>query len=572
MSELFADQLRIINSVFKNAIEPKTVHVDVPNIQANLLQHQKSMIHMMYAHYLRMTHGFIWGNQLIHGKVGIIADPAGTGKTLSILGFISLLKNTRSIFQNNALCQGDLEHESNSYFYSNHIRTVTDTSSTNLIIVPQNVYTQWKDEIQRSTSLTCFQIESRRVLRNNTTPTLLCGSDFVLTTNKLYRYVQEYALEKGIRWKHIFIDDAAGIHISSKEPAFAFDFLWLISSNWLGLLFRNIWLSPSNLLYIRDRFTLHRDCDDWLVRASEQGTHISTTINSSVFLKQYLPYTHPCRSTLVLMNSNQSLESSYTLPQPIQLSLECRQNYTLSTLAQTPVQLENSIKIPAILTSLGVRSYDISGLIIDYPEKECVIRCKVDDVCSICLDATINRTFATCCMNTFCGSCILRNTIISDTCPTCRSEINTDDMVFMPKPSDILGVSGETVILNRHETCIDYIKRHRNEPILIYTIFENTYYQLLPDLEKLGIETDRLSLPTIQRTLADFTSGRVKVLFASNLDIIRGLNLTKIQHLIFFYEMAFSEQQQLLVSSAQRLGRQNPLSVVQLRSERLHLE
>ena len=572
MSELLADQLSIINSVFKNAIEPKAVNVLTPNIQKNLFQHQKGMINMMYAHYLRMTHGFIWGNQLIHGKVGIVADPAGTGKTLSVLGFISLLKNTPSLFQNNALCQGDLAQESNSYFYSNDIRTIIDSSATNLVIVPQNVYAQWKDEIQRSTTLSCFQIESRRILRNNTTPGLMSSSDIVLTTNKMYRYVQDYAVEKGIRWKHIFIDDATGIHISSKEPSFKFDFLWLISSSWLGLLFRNTWISPSNLLYIRDRFNLHQDCINWLIKANEQGGNISTSINSSAFLKQYLPYTHPCRSTLVLMNSNQSLHESFTIPQINSLYLECRQNYTLTTLAQTPQLLTRPTRIPSILTSLGVRNYDISGLITDYPEKEIVIRGKVDDDCSICLDSTVNRTFTTCCMNSFCGSCILRNTIISHTCPTCRSDINTDDIIFMPKPADLLDISGEKIYLNRHETCIDYIKKHRNESILIYTIFENTYYQLLPDLEKLGIESDKLNLPTIQRTLADFESGRIKVLFASNLDIIRGLNLTKVQHLIFFYELAFSEQQELLISSAQRIGRQNSLSVLQLRSQGLHQE
>lgn len=572
MSELLADQLSIINSVFKNSIESKSVNVLTPEIQKPLLQHQKGMINMMYSHYLRMTHGFIWGNQLIHGKVGVVADPPGTGKTLSVLGFISLLKNTPSLFATNGLCQGDLAEQSTSYFYSNHVRTVTDASSTHLIIVPQNVYAQWKDEIQRSTTLSFFPIENRRVLRNNTTQTLMCSSDVVLTTNKMYRYVYDYAVEKGIRWKHIFIDDAASIHISSKEPSFSFDFLWLISSNWLGLIFRNLWISPSNLLYIRDRISLHEDCVNWLMDVNENGANISTAISSSAYLKQYLPYSHPCRSTIILRNSSASLRESFTLPQINDVSLECRQNYTLTTLAQTPQILTNPKKVPSVLTSLGVRNYDISGLIIDYPEKEEVIMRKAEDDCSICLDCTINRTFATCCMNSFCGGCILKNTIISHTCPTCRSDIHTDDIVFMPKESDILGISGEKILLNRHETCIDYIKKHRNEPMLIYTIFENTYYQLLPDLEKLGIESDKLNLATLHKSLADFEAGRTKVLFASNVDIIKGLNLTKAQHLIFFYELAFSDQRELLISSGQRIGRQNPLSVIQLRSQGLHQE
>jgi SNF2 family DNA or RNA helicase len=572
MSEFLADQLDIINTVFKNSVEPKISNIVTPEIQKTLYQHQKNMIQMMYLHYLRMTQGFVWSNQLIHGKLGILGDPAGTGKTLTVLGFISLLKNSQPLYLNNVLCQGDLVEESNSYFYSNQLRSVSDISSTNLIIVPQHLYFQWKDEIQRSTTLSFFPIENRRILRNNTTPQLICSSDIVLITNKMYRYVQDFALEKNIRWKHVFMDEASTIHISSKEPKCSFDFLWLITNSWLGLLFRNAWITPSNLLHIRERFNLHPDCIQWLVKMNEQGGSLSTSIQSFSFLRQYIPYTHPCRAILVLINSQLSLQNSYTLPQINETTLECRQNYTITTLAQTPSLLTSTIKLPTILNSLGVRNYDISGLICDYPERNELIQTKAEDDCSICLDSTINRIFTTCCMNTFCGGCILRNIIISRVCPTCRAQINTDDIAFTPKQSDIQDISGQQILLSRQDTCVEYIKKHRNESIIIYTVFENTYYQILPELTREGIESDKLTPATYNRTVADFEAGRTKVIFTSNVDLIRGLNLIKAQHLIFFYEMAFLEQKQLLISSAQRLGRQTPLTVVQLRCLEQHQE
>lgn len=566
MSNSLSEQLSIINNVFKNTIESKNTNINTQHILCQLYPHQKNMVSSMYLHYLRMIQGYVWNRQIIHGKLGIIADPPGTGKTLSALAFISLLKSNPTLPVTNLLRQGDLNEDSNRYFYSNHITTTTDVSATHLIIVPQNTLSQWKHTLQTQTNLTFFTVENRRILRNRTTPNLMCEADLVLITNKVYRYVQDYAYENNIKWKHVFIDDAAHIHFAANEPRLSFEFLWLITPNWINFMFRNTWISPSNLLYIRDRNEIHEDCYSWLIHVNNTATNISTSITASAFFKSYIPYNHNARNVLVLMNSKKTLEDSFTLPPPQLNSIECRINYTITSIAQTPRVLLSRKKLPEIYDSMGVRQYDISGIIVDYPEKEALILRKSVDDCSICLDSTQHRTFATCCMNCFCGACILRNLVVSNVCPTCRKNINTDDLAYTPASEDI-DISGSTPLLNRHDTCISYIKKHINEPMLIYTVFENTFYQLMPELQQLGIEAERLELATLQRTLNDFNSGRIKVLFASNIDIIRGLNLTKLKHLIFFYELAFSEQRELLISSGQRLGREESLKIVQLRSQ-----
>lgn len=565
MSVSLADQFSIINNIFTNTIEQTQNNINTPNITKQLYPHQKNMVNAMNLHYLRMTHGYIYNNQLLHGKLGIVADPPGTGKSLSILSFISMLKNTQSNQPNNILRQGDLDENSNRYFYSNYLTSTTDVSSSHLIIVPQHLMAQWKQEIEVSTNLNFFMVENRRILRNRTTPSLMCQADIVLITNKVYRHVHDFAVNNNIRWKHVFIDDASSIHFTSSDPKLVFEFLWLITPNWLNLMFKNTWISPNDILYIRDRNQIHNDCYDWLTKMNSTATTISSSIVSSAFLKQYIPFGHNARHIMVLLNSKKNLTESYNIPQPVLNSIECRINYTLTSLSQMPSTLNSPKKIPDVYESLGVRQYDISGIITDYPEKSALIQRKIeDDCCSICLDSVQNRTLATCCMNAFCGGCILRNLIISNSCPTCRKVINTDDLAFIPTQSDN-DISGQNMLFNRHDTCINYIKTHANEPILIYTVFENTFYQLLPDIQRLGIEVGRLENTTINRTLDDFESGRIKVLFASNIDLIRGLNLTKLKHLLFFYELAFSEQRELLISSGQRLGRVDPLHIVQLR-------
>lgn len=567
MSVSLADQFSIINSIFSNTIDKTNNNLHTHHITKQLYPHQKNMINAMNLHNLRMTQGYVYNNQIIHGKLGIIADPMGSGKTLSVLGYISYLKNTQHTHINNIVRQGDLDENSNRYFYSNHLTNTLDVSSTHLIIVPHHLLAQWKYEIETSTNLNAFIVENRRVLRNRTTPILMCEADVVIISNKVYRYVNDFAVNNNIRWKHIFIDDASSIHFTSSEPKLIFDFLWLITPNWINFMFKNIWINPNDLLYISDRNQIHNDCYEWLTLMNSTSNNISTSIVSSAFLKQYIPFSHSARHVIVLHNSKINLNESYTLPRPICIPIDCRINYTLTTLAQMPSTLSSPKKIPTVYESLGVRQYDISGIITDYPEKSALIQRKLDDdCCSICLDSIQNRTLSTCCMNVFCGGCILRNLIITNTCPTCRKNINTDDLAFVPTLLDS-AISGENILFNRHDTCIKYIKEHANEPMLIYTVFENTFYQLLPDIQRLGIEVGRLEHTTINRTLEDFDSGRIKILFASNIDLIRGLNLTKLKHLLFFYELAFSEQRELLISSGQRLGRVDPLHVVQLRSQ-----
>ena len=560
------EQLTLINTIFSNAIEAKHDILPTPNITTPLLSHQTALVHSMYLHQMRMTHGTVYNSQIVHGKLGILGDPPGTGKTLSALSYISFLKSAPSANNYAGVRQGDLDDQSNRYFYSNHTFVASDISATHLIIVPIHLFSQWKNEIQRHTNLTHFAVENKRVLRNRSTAELMATSDFVLTTNRMYRYVHEFAAEHRLRWKHVFIDEAATIHLTANDPQLNFEFLWLISSAWLGFIFRNTWISPTNLLYIHESSQpLNSECMVWLQKMNNYNTNISTAITSSTFFKQYIPYGHNARSQLVLTCSPSLLNGSYSIPQLRNEVIECKQNYTLNSLRHMATDGFSSSEIPYIFESLNVGAYTLPEFLEDNESRKSLILTKMEDECAICIDTPTQRVLTTCCMNAFCGGCILRHIMLNTRCPTCRADISLDDLAYFP---DLSG-SGVSVALpcNRHDTCIKYISQHMGEPVIIFTIFENTYYQLLPELQRLGIESERLESSTANRVMNELNSNRVKVIFISNIDIIHGLNLTKIQHLIFFYEVAFYDQKELLISSAQRLGRLTPLTVIQLHSQ-----
>ena len=108
---------------------------------------------------------------------------------------------------------------------------------------------------------------------------------------------------------------------------------------------------------------------------------------------------------------------------------------------------------------------------------------------------------------------------------------------------------------------------HPNESHIVYTAFDNTFYQIQHLLGTSGIVCEQLdSNPgKFNRTISNFNKGLTKVLVVSSLRQIQGVTLSKASHLIFFYELSSCGQGQTMIHSAHRLGREGPLTLVQLR-------
>jgi len=511
-------------------------HIHYQHLKTKPFLHQISMIEEMRQFRKRMTEGFSHENEFITGKLGILADPPGSGKTLSVLGYIGLHEEVVPRL-------GDLNTHSNRYFVSHQAPLRQDGSSITVVIVPTHLLTQWQEEVERHTHLKVFTISNRRILRNHSTGHLLCRSDFILTTNRLWKDVYAYTQKEHILWKNLFIDEATSIYFSPMDGVPAFGFLWLITSNWLSLQFRNQHLNVTD---------------------SDQRNWIYCTTESSAFYKQLVPWTHPLRYLLLLRN-NPSM--SYPYPSLERQEIHCQQQYTLlnlppSILGTNYDGLTHS-RIPTLFSALHVPMYTADMLKQQFGRSE-LIDSKQKDDCSICLDPTQHTVFVPCCMNVFCGACILRQLIMSGVCPTCRAELTLAHL----HPLLLDCSQNQQVLRTKLDTCFQYIQQHmtNTNAFLVYTTYENTYYQLQPQFTEAGISCDNIELHSqrIAKSVANFNSGRTKVLFISNVDAIRGLTLSRATHLILFYAVPSSEREQILIHSMQRVGSQGPKQVLQL--------
>jgi SNF2 family DNA or RNA helicase len=558
------DKLVLLNNIYNNTLQPGKMLNQVSVIKTQLFPHQNTLVNGMHLYRDKMTRGFLLGNQAINGKIGIVGDVAGTGKTLSILAYLASQVATFP----RMTCE--LTNNSSKYFFSHELYHLSDASSTNLIIVPHSLFNQWRQEIALHTTMAYVPIETKRFIRGADLAQKMVNSTFVLTTNKCYKFVQEYALENGIQWNNVIIDEASSIYINSSDPPLRFQFLWFVTNNWIPLIFKTPSIIKSNLYHLRERVKLNPELERWLL--DNINVHYEGQLVSSSFLKEYMPFFHQNRGSIVLRNSIDFINSSINLPLIENSLLQCKPNITLNSLmsyylARNIEPTISSLKIPNLFQALGVKFSNLEEYITNQlPTKHNLIRRKVEEgECVICLDRAEYPTIVNCCYNIYCGKCLLRNMIVNQKCPTCREVLSTNNICCLKALTE----DEKILARNKTEVCLDILNSNKNGKFIIYSAFDNIYYQLFEEIDRLGLKAERIesNLFSLLKTVKNFQEGNTNILFVSNVDLIRGLSLVTTSHLIFFHELPVSELKQVLIHSAQRIGRKHPLKLIHLNSE-----
>lgn len=562
------EKLVILNNVYQNTfIEKDTSSFEKSYlIMSELYPHQKSLIQGMIRYREIMTRGFLIDQRAINGKIGIIGDAPGSGKSLSILSYIaSTLSSPLPSITN------ELSDHSMRYFFSHDLLPVSDRNRSNLIIVPHHLFHQWKEEIETHTMLTYVPIETKRVIKENETLLKMTTSSFVLTTNKCFRFVQEYATRNGIQWNNVFIDEAASIYFHSTDPPLSFQFLWLITNQWHSLLFKNPTIHSLQLYELKERIALHPELEEWLLHRDHE--HYDSSTISSAYLKDYIPFQHPQRGLLVLRNSTQFIQESMQLYPIHNQTISCKPNITLNSLTSYFLSKNPSIQlyskhIPYLFQALGIEFMTAAHYTdLQHHSKHGLIQGKIkENECLICLDICEYPTIVNCCYNTYCGKCILKNMILNPPkCPTCRETILLPNMTCLSS----LTAQDRMSSKSKMEVCLDLFRKHPHDQFIIYSSFENIYFQMFEEMDRMGMKAERIedNLFSLIKVLRNFKQGTTQVLFLSDVKLIRGLSFSSISHLIFFHELPSSELKHILIHSAQRLTRKTPLEILHLNSE-----
>ena len=150
-------------------------------------------------------------------------------------------------------------------------------------------------------------------------------------------------------------------------------------------------------------------------------------------------------------------------------------------------------------------------------------------------------------------------------CPTCREGLHVQRIHCL----EAISKEERMLSMNKMEACLDILHQNKEGRFIIYSPFTNIYYELMEKIDQMGIKAERIenNLFSLIKTVRNFQQGKTRLLFISNVDMIRGLSLASTTHLIFYHELPAFESKQVLIHSSQRLGRTSPLQILHLHSE-----
>ena len=541
--------LRVLHTVYRNTLHPIiadtiTADITIPEIKTELYPHQKTLINGMHKYRQQMSQGIQLDDHELRSKIGIITDSSGSGKTLAILGYLAT--------DTEAYPVSELTPFSTPYFYTQ--KHIYPHATANLIIVPAHLFTFWQDEIKKHTTITYVPIETRGKIKENMLDAIL-SSTFVLTTNKCYRYVQEYATRNQITWNNVCIDEPLFIQMKSSDPILPFQFLWLISHQWTPLLFRNS-IKKSQLLFLEEQ--MHPDLEEMLLEHITEETYIYPC----QYIKHYLEQHHSHRGYIILRNANAHVREGIR-QQPIQHSIiQCKSTTTLQALSSMYLARNVSIpyaNIPQLFQALSIESTTKEDYLLLHPEKqEMVERRMTENECGICLERCIYPTILNCCHHMYCGKCILQNTIIQFKCPMCRESLSVSRM-------RCLDTIHSTALQSKRDACMSIL--HRKTPTIVYISFDKIYHDMAYAMKEAGIVAELATSYSLRKALKNLKEGTLDVLFVSKIELCRGLSLPFISCLLFYHDQPVFEQKQALINAVQQSQRTHPLQLVYLYSE-----
>lgn len=532
------ENLRILHTIYANTLQPLTA-VSIPNIKTPLYPHQSTLIHGMHNYRAKMTEGLQVDADEIKAKIGIVIDPPGSGKSLAILGYLASDTDSHPSFE--------LTQYSTPYFYSQ--KQTYPQLCTNLIIVPSHLFGHWEDEIKTHTTLSYVPVETRGKIKENLIERIIT-SKFVLTTNKCYRYVNEYALKHNITWNNICMDEPLFIQMKSSDPQMQFQFLWFISYQWSSLLFRNP-LKKSQLLFLQE--PMHSDLEEMLLDNTTEENHIFP----SHYMKQYLSYSHSDRGYTIIRNSNEHIRQSIRTRSIEHSILQCKSTTTLQSLSSIYLARNTQIRstnIIQLFQALGVESVDPHDYIASQEKQDMITRKIDENECGICFDPCEYPTIVQCCHHLYCAKCILQNTIIQFKCPTCRNAL---DITHMRCLSPI----GMNALRSKKEACLDVIQSKK--ACVVYISFDKIYHDLWPDLRARGITSELITSFSLRKAIKHFKEGSLSVLFISKVELVRSLSVFT-PCLLFYHDLPVFEQKQALMNFCLKQDLKNVSQVSQV--------
>lgn len=190
----------------------------------------------------------------------------------------------------------------------------------------------------------------------------------------------------------------------------------------------------------------------------------------------------------------------------------------------------------------------------------------LNDNCPICIESIKRPVLAACCQNIFCGDCIMQCLRHRSSCPMCRDHHISNKLVYIntgnnerPESPSNNSTNGP---LTKMEQTIKLIKDKPDGKFLVFSGYDQTFTTITDSLRENNISYVLIkgSAKIRERNLNAYKNGQDRVILLNSRVNSAGLNLQETTDIIMYYEMSshFTHQ---IVGRAERIGRRDPLTV-----------
>ena len=177
------DKFKLVkdNIVKGNIVEAHTTHPTPKGMNIELKVHQQRMLYEMIQ---KEQTSFRFGNKL---NMFVLSDKVGSGKSLDILALIRQHPTLdTSSYYNIHTMNHKLPNSYKSRFTSLQL-TPSVVFKTNLIVIPHNIFNQWREYITTLTNLTVYSIHIRKKIKTLSLQHLIDGKyNIVLIKSTMY--------------------------------------------------------------------------------------------------------------------------------------------------------------------------------------------------------------------------------------------------------------------------------------------------------------------------------------------------------------------------------------------------
>ena len=480
-------------------------------------------------------------------KYGILADKPGAGKTYVLLSMI--------------LCD--------------------EVKGLNIIVVPQNIYTQWIEAIQAfSDELTFTRYVNYEDISSLYYVPELPKSDIIITTALYYNIVADSLSSCASSVKRVILDEIDSID-KCVQKKIDCEMMWFVSASYSKERIENTLASSQNSIDLAMEQDVTCKCDEDFVSTSfalEEPKQIDYICNSS-YLDLMLKDLLDDKELQAAYASDFSLIARRTYKNVAQNDKQAI-DFLIKDLRMTidgeRVKLDSYVKKGTDLNDIEMMNKDeCTQIIAECIDKLANIHKKIEkyDLCVGCLDKfeDTKRTRTFCCQHDMCSKCIDNWYNKTLYCPYCRSKVEQTRHTLVSVGCGSVGCGSQPAATNQISATsrdkinmlLHLLRNQTGRKIIIFSDYSkifNTITTLLNENGMRYVELDGGNVKALDKILHEYKFGGARVLMLNSAFYGCGMNLENTSDIIFFHKTDRIMYDQV-IGRAQRPGRSGRLSV-----------